>query len=135
MLDKRTFCKLIDDLDDYVAGMRDLETSLGAMFDNNFMTKHLDNSLNIISEAFFTQEQIDDLESLVAIETVKDIVYHYAFTGEFGLKTSQLQRLYIEDENMSTEFAMNAFNSEQLYDVIVRYLNPPNVCKTYTIHC
>lgn len=135
MLDKRTFCKLIDDLGFYVTGMEDLEKTLQVTFDNNFLTRHLDRSLETISQSFFTQEQIEDIDDQIAIETVTDIIYHYAFKGEFGSKISELQRLYIEDENLSTEFAMNAFNSEELYDVIERYLNPPNVCKTYTLHC
>ena len=135
MLDKRTFCKLIDDLGFYVTGMEDLEKTLQVTFDNNFLTKHLDRCLETISQSFFTQEQIDDIDDQIAIETVTDIIYHYAFKGEFGAKVAELQRLYIENENLSTEFAMNAFNSEQLYDLIVRYLNPPTVCKTYTINC
>ena len=135
MLDKRTFSALVDNLGSYVGGMEQLEQSLQVTFDDNFLTRHLDRLLNIIAESFFTREQIDNIEDQVAIETVKDIIYHYAFTGEFGLKTGELQRLYVEDEGLKTEEAFNAFNAEELYDIIVRYLQPTRVCTTYTIHC
>ena len=135
MIDKRTFCKLIDNLGAYVGGMEELEKSLGVMFDDNFMTKMVDRTLVTIGESFFTKEQIDDIENDVALNTVTDILYHYAFQGEFGLKVAKLQRLYVEDEGLKTEFALNAFNSEELYAIIDRYLNPPHAAKTYLINC
>ena len=134
MIDKRTFCKLMDNLGAYVGGMEELEKSLGVMFDDNFMTKIVDRTLITIAESFFTQQQIDDIED-IAVDTVTDILYHYAFEGQFGVRIDKLQRLYVEDEGLSTEFMLNAFNSSELYDVIDRYLNPPTVAKTYTINC
>ena len=135
MLDKRTFCKFLDMLAEYVGEVETLETCLKVTFDSNFLTHVIDKTLNNIAESFFTEEQLSDLEQQTTVETVKDILYHYALTGEFGLKTSELQRLYVEDEGLATEEAFNAWNESELYDIIVRYLNPPRVCKTYTIHC
>ena len=135
MIDKRTFSHLMNSLGSYVSGLENLETALNIMFDNNFLTTHIDRTLVTLSESFFTQEQLDNIEDQVAIETVTDMIYHYAFKGEFGLKTAELQRLYVEDEGLATEFSMNAFTSEELYDVIERYLHPPKECETFTIHC
>lgn len=135
MLDKRTFCKLMDNLGSYVGGMEELERSLSVMFDDNFMTKIVDRTLVTIGESFFTEEQLNDIDNEVALNTVLDIIYHYAFQGEFGLKVAKLQRLYVEDEGLKTEVVLNAFNSEELYAVIDRYINPPNVFQTCTINC
>lgn len=135
MIDKRTFCKFLDILDEHTCGIDTLEQALNVTFDNNFLTHILDKSLDTIAESFFRDDQLEDLENQPMIETVKDILYHYAFKGEFGLKTGELQRLYVEDEGLKTEEAFNAFNAEELYDIIVRYLQPTRVCKTYTIHC
>ena len=63
------------------------------------------------------------------------MIYHFAFKGEFGAKPAKLQRLYVEDENKSTERAFNAFTPEELYVIIDRYLHPQEVAETYTIHC
>ena len=135
MLDKRTFCRFLDILEEHTAGIDTLEQALRVTFDNNFLTNILDKSLDTIAESFFTDEQLTNLDYLPQVETVKDILYHYAFKGEFGLKTGELQRLYVEDEGLKTEFVLNAFNSEELYDIVNRYLNPPTVAKTYSINC
>ena len=135
MLDKRTFKDIINTLGYFTSGMEELEETLKVTFDNNFMTHTLDNILDTVGKSFFREDQLEDLENQPMIETVIDIIYHYAFRGDFGLKTGELQRLYVEDEGLSTEEAFNAFNAEELYDIIVRYLQPPRVCKTYTIHC
>lgn len=135
MLDKRTFKDIINTLSYFTSGMEELEETLKVTFDNNFMTHTLDSILDTVGKSFFRDDQLEDLENQPMIETVIDIIYHYAFRGEFGLKTGELQRLYVEDEGLKTEEAFNAFNAEELYDIIVRYLQPPRVCKTYTIHC
>ena len=135
MLDKRTFCKFLNILEEHTVGVDTLEQALKVTFDNNFLTQILDKSLDIIAESFFTEEQLEDLDYQTQVETVKDMLYHYAFAGEFGLKTGNLQRLYVEDEGLKTEFALNAFNAEELYTVIDQYLNPPTVAKTYLINC
>ena len=135
MIDKRTFCKLIDNVGSYVGELEVFEKSLKVTFDDNFLTHMIDNSLVIVGESFFTKEQLEDIEHDIPVNTVLDIIYHYAFQGDFGRKPGKLQRLYVEDEGLKTEVALNAFNSEELYDIINRYLNPPTVAKTYLINC
>ena len=135
MIDKKTFCDFIDSLESYVAGMEQLEQTLKVMFDNNFLTHHLDNSLDILSNSFFTEEELADSDQQVTVNTVRDLIYHFTFQGEFGLKKSELQRLYVEDEGLETEFILNAFTAEELYDIIIRYIHPPRVYKTCLLGC
>ena len=135
MIDKKIFCDFIDSLASYVAGMEQLEQTLKVMFDNNFLTHHLDNSLDILSNSFFTEEELADSDQQVTVNTVRDLIYHFAFQGEFGLKKAELQRLYVEDEGLETEFMLNAFTASELYDIIVRYIHPPRVYKTCLLRC
>lgn len=135
MIDKKTFCNFMNSLSSYVAGIEQLEETLKVMFDNNFLIHHLDNSLDILGNAFFTEEELAGIDQQVTVNTVGDLIYHFAFQGEFGLKKSKLQRLYVEDEGLETEFMLNAFTPEELYDIIVRYIHPPRVYKTCLIGC
>lgn len=135
MIDKHTFVDLLKTMKTYVAGLTDFEKPLHTIFDDNFLTHIIDATLVTLGEGFFTEEQLDDLENQVAIETVIDMIYHFAMNGEFGAKPAELQRLYVENENKSTERAFNAFTPEELYVIIDRYLHPKEVAETYTIHC
>lgn len=135
MIEKQAFCKLLNNLEHYVKGLRELEAVLKVTFDANFLTEHIDRNLIALSESFFSLEELEDLENLTKIETVKDILYHYALTGDFGSNVDVLQRLYVEDEGLSTEFAMSCFSASELYELILRYLCPPKICKTYKINC
>lgn len=135
MIDKHTFVDFLKIIKNYVAGLEDFEKSLHTLFDNNFLTNIIDCTLVTLGEGFFTKEQLDDLENRVAVETVTDMIYHFAMKGEFGAKPAELQRLYVENENKSNERAFNAFTPEELYVIIDRYLHPEEVAETYTIHC
>lgn len=135
MIEKHTFEDILNSLEYYTCGVDKLEQSLGVTFDNNFITNIMDNMLCALAHSFFTKAEIDDLDHQVQIETVKDMLYHFAFTGEFGLKINKLQRLYVENENKSNERAFDACTAEQLYVIINRYLHPQEVAETYTIHC
>ena len=135
MIEKHTFVDLLKTTKNYVVGLRDYEKSLSTVFDDNFLTHIIDCTLVTLSEGFFTQEQLDDIENQVAIETVTDMIYHFALKGEFGAKPAELQRLYVENENKSNERAFNAFTPEELYVIIDRYLHPQEIAETYTIHC
>ena len=135
MIEERTFVKFLDIIEGHCSGMEQLEETLHVTFDNNFLTKTIDKGLCTLAEGFFTEEQLNDLEWVPTLETVKDIIYHYALTCEFGLHSDKLYHLYVEDEGTSTEFAMNAYTAEELYSLIVRYVNPPSAPKTYTLHC
>lgn len=135
MIDKHTFVDLLKTMKNYVAGLEDFEKSLHTIFDDNFLTHIIDCTLLALGEAFFTQEQLDDLENQAAVETVIDMIYHFAMNGKFGSNPAELQRLYVENENKSTERAFNAFTPEELYVIIDRYLHPEEVAETYTINC
>ena len=135
MMDKHTFVDQLNTMKNYVAGLEDFEKSLHTLFDDNFLTRIIDCTLVTLAEGFFTQEQLDDLENQVAVETVVDMIYHFAMKGEFGAKPAELQRLYVENENKSNERAFNAFTPEELYVIIDRYLHPTGASETYTIHC
>jgi hypothetical protein len=135
MIDKHTFVDLLTTIKNYTAGLEDFEKSLQTLFDDNFLTQIIDCTLVTLGEGFFTQEQLDCLENQAEVETVIDMIYHFAFKGEFGAKPAELQRLYVEDENKSNERAFNAFTPEELYVIIDRYLHPKEVAETYTIHC
>lgn len=135
MLSKKTFIRILDDLSSYLAGMEQLERLFNTTFDKNFLTTHLDTTLKSLGESFFSEEELADIDEQIAIETVTAIIYWYAFEGEFGLNKNKLERLYVEDSGLSTEYALNAFNAGEVYDIIVRYLNPPTVCKSYIIRC
>ena len=135
MIEKHTFKDILNSLEYYSCGVDQLEQSLGVTFDNSFITNIMDNMLCALAYAFFTKEEIDDLENQVRIETVKDMLYYFAFTGEFGLKIDKLQRLYVENENKSNERAFDACTAEQLYTVINRYLYPYEAPEHITIHC
>ena len=135
MIEERTFVRFLDMIEDHCSGMEQLEETLHVTFDNNFLTKTVDKGLDTLAEGFFTEEQLNDVEWAPTLETVKDIIYHYALTCEFGLHRDKLHRLYVEDEGTPEEFALDAYTPEELYCLIVRYVNPPEVVKTYTLHC
>ena len=135
MIDKHTFVDLLKTMKNYVAGLDDFEKSLRTLFDDNFLTNIIDCTLVTLGEGFFTKEQLDDLENQVKVNTVIDMIYHFAMKGGFGAKPAELQRLYIENENKSNERAFNASTPEELYVIIDRYLNPQEVAETYTINC
>lgn len=135
MIDKHTFVDLLKTMKNYVTGLADFEKSLHTIFDDNFLIHIIDGTLVAAGEGFFTKEQLDDLENDVTVNTVIDMIYHFAFKGEFGAKPAELQRLYVENENKNNERAFNAFTPEELYVIIDRYLHPKEVAETYTIHC
>ena len=135
MIEKHTFVDTLKTMKNYVAGLGDFEKSLHTTFDDNFLTNIIDCTLVTLGEGFFTEEQLDDLDNQVAVNTVIDMIYHFAMKGEFGAKPAELQRLYVENENKSNERAFNAFTPEELYVIIERYLHPQEVAETYTIHC
>ena len=135
MLSKKTFIRVLDDLASYVEGVQQFENLFKTTFDNNFLTIHLDSTLVALGESFFTEHELIDIDKQIAIETVIDMLYWYAFEGEFGLSRTKLERVYVEDEGLETEYALDAFNAGELYEVIQRYLNPPVVCQSYTIRC
>ena len=135
MIDKHTFVDLLKTMKNYVAGLTDFEKSLHTIFDDNFLTNIIDCTLVTLGEGFFTKEQLDDLDNQIAVNTVIDMIYHFAMRGEFGAKPAELQRLYVENENKTNERAFNAFTPEELYVIIDRYLHPQEVAETYTIHC
>ena len=135
MIDKHTFVDLLKTMKNYVADLTDFEKSLHTIFDDNFLTHIIDCTLVTLGEGFFTKEQLEDLDQQVKVNTVVDMIYHFAMKGEFGAKPAELQRLYVENENKSNERAFNAFTPEELYVIIDRYLHPEEVAETYTIHC
>ena len=135
MIEQHTFVDTLKTMKNYVAGLEDFEKSLHTLFDDNFLTQIIDCTLVTLGEGFFTKEQLEDLENQVTVETVIDMIYHFAMKGEFGAKPAELQRLYVENENKSNERAFNAFTPEELYVIIDRYLHPQEVAETYTIHC
>lgn len=135
MLSKKTFIRILDDLASYVGGVQQFENLFKTTFDNNFLTIHLDNTLVALGESFFTDKDLTDIDKQIAIETVIDMLYWYAFEGEFGLAKGKLEKVYVEDEGLETEYALNAFNAGELYEIILRYLHPPVVCQSYTIRC
>ena len=135
MLNKSTFVSLMNIAHAQEHGMVNLEETLHVTFDNCFLSDVLDGLLCTIAKSFFTEEQINNIEDQTTIETVTDILYHFALTCEFGKKSDRLKRLYVEDDGLESERAFDALNEEQLYDLIVRYIAPPEVCQTYTLHC
>lgn len=135
MLSKKTFKELLDVIENHVAGMSELETILNITFDNNFLTKTIDRTIVILGESFFTEQEIKDENHALTVNTVVDMIYHFCLTCEFGLKTEQLKRLYVEDAGLETEEAFDACTSEQLYDTICRYIHPIEAKKTYLINC
>ena len=135
MIDKHTFVDLLKTMKNYVTGLADFEKSLHTIFDDNFLIHIIDGTLVAVGEGFFTKEQLDDLENDVTVNTVIDMIYHFAFKGEFGAKPAELQRLYVENENKNNERAFNAFTPEELYIIIDRYLHPQEFAETYTIRC
>lgn len=134
MIDKHTFENFIKILESYECGLSELETTLNVTFDNNFLTHTVDKMIDTLSESFFTQEQLKDIDYVCQIETVKDLLYHYCFTAEFGLLTDRLKGLYIENEGKADERKFDCLTEEQLYDIIVRYVNPENTFNI-TINC
>ena len=77
MIDKHTFVDLLKTMKNYVTGLEVFEKSLHTIF-NNFLTDIIDCILVTLGEGFFTQEQLDDLENQVTVETVIDMIYHFA---------------------------------------------------------
>ena len=134
MLDKETFSNLLDTLEYYMSGLDELENTLNTKFNQNFLTTTIDNIIITIAKSFLAEDNREEIDKDICTETVTDILYHYVFEGEFGLHTEQLTRLYIEDEGLETEEAFDACNNEQLYALIMRYLHPVRICKTFLLN-
>lgn len=135
MISKKAFKDIIDVIESHVDGISQLETCLNVTFDNNFLTKTIDHTIVILGESFFTEEELKDENNILTVNTVVDMIYHFCITCDFGLKTETLKRLYVEDDGLDTEEAFDAYTSEQLYDIIIRYIAPVSVKKTYLINC
>ena len=135
MLASKTFEEFLNIIEYYEAGLSNLETTLNVLFDDNFLTNIIDNLITALANSFFTDQELNDDVNLETACVVTDIIYHYCFAGEFGLKTDKLKKLYIEDEGLETEEYFDACTALQLYNLICRYIHPVRVCKTYTLHC
>ena len=135
MLSEKTFEEFLNIIEYYTAGLSNLETTLNVIFDDNFLTTSIDNLIMALAESFFTDEELDDDNTSETICIVNDIIYHYCFTSDFGLRSEKLKRLYIEDEGLETEEAFDACSAKQLYNLIIRYIHPVRKCATYTLHC
>ena len=134
MLDKQTFCNLLDSLEYYMDGLTDLEDTLNTKFNQNFLTTTIDNIIITVANSFLVEDNREEIDKDVCTETITDILYYYVFESEFGLHTQKLTRLYIEDEGLETEEAFDACNNEQLYTLIMRYLHPVRLCKTFLLN-
>jgi hypothetical protein len=122
----------MNSLESLGTGASALETALNVKFDNNFITEHIDQTLITLGRSFIDESATDQD---ILQETVTDILFYYVITGEFGLHTEKLERLYVEDEGLETEKAFDATTEEELYDLIIHFLSPSKTCKTYTLYC
>lgn len=135
MLSVKTFEEFLNMIEYYQAGLSNLETTLNVMFDDNFLTNSIDNLITALANSFFTDEELDDDNTLETASIVTDIIYHYCFTSDFGLRSEKLKKLYIEDEGLETEEVFDACTPSELYNLINRYIHPVRKCKTYTLRC
>lgn len=132
MIEKHTFVSSLNNLASFVEKVNILEDVLEIMFDNNFLTNMIDSTLVTLGESFFTEEELND--SNCKVTTVIDMLYHFAFMGEFGNKIAELQRFYVENENTKDEQVFNAFTSIELYTIIDRYIHLEDDSVTVTMN-
>ena len=135
MISKEAFYKFINIMEAQTLGIEGVEQTFNVILDNCFLTQTLDNMVNALAESFFTSEELQNPENEPTVETVKDVIHYFCFVGCFGLCSSLLTSLYIEDEGLETERVFDGCTSAQLYTILCRYTHPEKDIKKFTIKC
>lgn len=122
MIEKHSFVKTISLLKHYCNGLSELEKCLGTYFDNTWLTMIIDNILSMLTESFFTTEDLEgitvDSEIIDSrITSISSLIYHFCFNGDFGEDTTALTDVYSRGN-----ITMNAYSPESVYDIIIDYL-------------
>jgi hypothetical protein len=133
MIEKHTFCDLMYQTKEYWDGVQNLEKSLGAMFDNNFLTKMFDKMLTTLARGFFSTDELnkfvapcDDYDKTLEFnfETIEDLLYHYACNSDFGREWGLMDETYvIKDKNNNILVSFDGDTPEELYDIIIKFLS------------
>lgn len=127
MIEKHTFVKIINGLKDYADNVSKLEDALNVVFDVNYMTRVMDNTLDALAQGFFTLEEILDLSTYKqTLDTITSMIYHFCFTGYFGDNKKELERFFVENPDTSEEVSYDCFSANDLYNIITMYRWPKN---------
>lgn len=154
MINKYAFSSIIYALKSYNKGLDAFEAGLGIQINENYMVKLFDDIIEPLTDSFFNQEELEenicDIDGIHFAhncnrefkdnwETINELIYHFCFNGDFGDKPEVLtERLVIKDNQGEDIESYDALTTEQLYEVIVRFLNRINDSDetlTYYINC
>lgn len=156
MIEKHTFVDTLNALKSHWNGQKQLEKALNCYFeDNNFIFRLGCSLIDILTDAFFTAEQLETIQSSVSKwgrvyhlkdtpdfvyqwETISDLLNHYCWNGDFGDNPDILKdRMQIKDKDGNIVVSYNACNAEELYVLIMDYITGKNIDehRTVTIYC
>lgn len=154
MINEYAFSSIIYALKSYNKGLNAFETGLGMHVNENYMVKIFDDIIEPLTDSFFSQEELEENISDVDgthfayccnrefkdnWETINELIYHFCFNGDFGDRPEVLtERLVIKDNQGEDIESYDTLTAEQLYEVIVRFLNRINDSDetlTYYINC
>ena len=111
MMKKDTFVKIMDSVRDYWNNLRKLEDVLGVYFEEGFLVKMVDNTLDALCD-----EMESDLDNY---DEYEPWVYYYAFELDFGRNNKARDGVTFDGNTVPLT------NAEQLYDFLVEL----NKCK------
>lgn len=153
MIEKHTFVDTLNALKNHCSGQKQLEKALNCYFeDSNFIFRIGCNLIDILTDAFFTTEQLEIIKShtnrtyhtkdvpdfVYQWETIGDLLNHYCWNGDFGDNPDVLKnRMQIKDKDEKIIISYNAFTSDELYILIIDYITGKNIDdnRTVTIDC
>lgn len=104
MMKKTTFVKIMDGLRDYWEELSADMDRLGVVFQDNYLTKVFDNTLDALCE---------EMESDLDTGDVGPWCYYFAFELDWGHRDNAVNCVEIGDEKYTLRTA------EQLYDLLV----------------
>jgi len=113
MMKKDTFITIMDSLKNYWDGIRNLEDALGVYFEESFLVKIVDDTLNALCD-----EMESDLDNWDNHE-YEPWVYYYAFELDFGRNNKARDGVTFDGNTVPLT------NAGQLYDFLIEL----NKCK------
>lgn len=141
MINRIIFANLLDGmLKEYSNNFDKFESSLGVPIPDGWMVEPFDKIISSLTDACFAEEVFNSNFYLGSSdrmscctspdakkewEAVNEVIYHYAFTSQFGKDPKQCERLLVrtnKDTNEETK-VMSAKNASELWDVIQDWLN------------
>lgn len=139
---KPEWLTLIDTMSETYATIRGLEKTLNVNLETNGVTQLFDLCLDMLMDCFFTEEQVTEYSQThyfrynstdnnteedkfkFDYETVTEAILYWTCTTDFGHNQELVKRMMVvTDKDNKIVRQYDCYTSEDLYDLIVAYLN------------